>query len=97
VTKIATAWLAMEALGADYRFESRFYLDDKRVLYIRGGGDPFLISEELAPLAKDLVAKIGKAPSPASSLTAATILRTCAFRASRMTARPMMRRTRRWG
>ena len=51
VTKIVTAWLAMEVLGGDYRFETRFYLDDKRVLYVRGGGDPFLISEELALLA----------------------------------------------
>jgi D-alanyl-D-alanine carboxypeptidase/D-alanyl-D-alanine-endopeptidase (penicillin-binding protein 4) len=32
------------------------------VLYVRGGGDPFLISEELAPLAKNLVAAIGKKP-----------------------------------
>ena len=62
VTKIVTAWLALAVLGADYRFETRFYLDDKRVLYVRGGGDPFLISEELAPLAVDLVARIGKAP-----------------------------------
>jgi D-alanyl-D-alanine carboxypeptidase/D-alanyl-D-alanine-endopeptidase (penicillin-binding protein 4) len=29
---------------------------------VRGGGDPFLISEELAPLATNLIAKIGKAP-----------------------------------
>ena len=62
VTKIVTAWLALEVLGADYRFETRFYLDDKRVLYVEGGGDPYLISEELAPLATELVAKIGKAP-----------------------------------
>jgi serine-type D-Ala-D-Ala carboxypeptidase/endopeptidase (penicillin-binding protein 4) len=62
VTKIVTAWLAMETLGGDYRFETRFYLDDKRVLYIRGGGDPFLISEELAPLATELVAAVGKTP-----------------------------------
>ena len=62
VTKIVTAWLAMEVLGADYRFETRFYLDAKRVLYVRGGGDPFLISEELKPLAAELVARIGKAP-----------------------------------
>ncbi|MGB7975853.1 MAG: D-alanyl-D-alanine carboxypeptidase [Roseiarcus sp.] len=62
VTKIVTAWLAMETLGADYRFETRFYLDAKRVLYVKGGGDPYLISEELAPLAAELVAKIGKAP-----------------------------------
>ena len=62
VTKIVTAWLALEVLGADYRFETRFYLDAKRVLYVRGGGDPYLISEELAPLASALVAKIGKVP-----------------------------------
>ena len=62
VTKIVTAWLALEVLGGDYRFETRFYLDDKRLLYVRGGGDPFLISEELAPLATDLVAVVGKRP-----------------------------------
>jgi D-alanyl-D-alanine carboxypeptidase/D-alanyl-D-alanine-endopeptidase (penicillin-binding protein 4) len=62
VTKIVTAWLAMEVLGGDYRFETRFYLDDKRVLYVHGGGDPFLVSEELAPLATELVAAVGKAP-----------------------------------
>ena len=62
VTKIVTAWLAMEVLGGDYRFETKFYLDDKRVLYIRGGGDPFLVSEELAKLAPELVASIGKEP-----------------------------------
>jgi len=62
VTKIVTAWLALEVLGGDYRFETRFYLDDKRVLYVRGGGDPLLISEELAPLATDLVAVVGKKP-----------------------------------
>jgi len=62
VTKIVTAWMAMEVLGGDYRFETRFYLDSKRVLYVRGGGDPFLISEELAALATELVAAIGKQP-----------------------------------
>ena len=62
VTKIVTAWLAMEVLGGDYRFETRFYLDDDRVLYARGGGDPFLISEELALLAPELVAAADKEP-----------------------------------
>jgi serine-type D-Ala-D-Ala carboxypeptidase/endopeptidase (penicillin-binding protein 4) len=62
VTKIVTAWLAMNVLGGDYRFETRFYIDAKRTLYVRGGGDPFLISEELAPLATKLVAAIGKQP-----------------------------------
>ena len=62
VAKIVTAWLAMEVLGGDYRFKTRFYLSKDRVLYIRGGGDPFLISEELAQLASALVAAIGKEP-----------------------------------
>src|SRR5690348_10144028 len=70
VAKIVTAWLAMQVLGGDYRFETRFYLDDKRVLYVRGGGDPFLISEELAPLATKLVAAIGKEPLAAIVLDA---------------------------
>src|SRR6516165_5268678 len=62
VAKIVTAWLALDVLGGDYRFETRFYLDDNRALYIHGGGDPFLISEELALLATDLVAATGKKP-----------------------------------
>jgi D-alanyl-D-alanine carboxypeptidase/D-alanyl-D-alanine-endopeptidase (penicillin-binding protein 4) len=52
----------MEVLGGDYRFQTRFYLDEKRVLYVRGGGDPFLISEELALLAPQLLEAIGKEP-----------------------------------
>jgi serine-type D-Ala-D-Ala carboxypeptidase/endopeptidase (penicillin-binding protein 4) len=62
VAKIVTAWLAMEILGGDYRFETRFYLDGDQKLYVRGGGDPLLIIEELAQLAPDLVAAIGKEP-----------------------------------
>jgi D-alanyl-D-alanine carboxypeptidase/D-alanyl-D-alanine-endopeptidase (penicillin-binding protein 4) len=62
VAKIVTAWVAMQVLGADYRFQTRFYLDRDRVLYVRGGGDPFLISEELALLGPALVAAVGKAP-----------------------------------
>jgi len=62
VTKIVTAWLAMEVLGGDYRFETRFYLDHNRALYVCGGGDPFLISEELSRLAPELVAAVGKEP-----------------------------------
>jgi D-alanyl-D-alanine carboxypeptidase/D-alanyl-D-alanine-endopeptidase (penicillin-binding protein 4) len=69
VTKIVTAWLAMEVLGGDYRFETKFYLDKNRVLYVRGGGDPFLVSEELAELGKELVA-IGKEPITGIALDA---------------------------
>ena len=57
-----TAWLALEVLGGDYRFQTRFYLDKDRVLYVRGGGDPFLISEELTVLAQRLVPTVGKEP-----------------------------------
>lgn len=62
VAKLVTAWLALEVLGGDYRFKTSFYLDRNRVLYVRGGGDPFLVSEELALLAPELVAVTGKEP-----------------------------------
>ena len=62
VTKIVTAWLAMEVLGADHRFKTQFYVDRKRVLYVRGGGDPFLVSEELALIAPKLLQAAGKEP-----------------------------------
>ena len=91
VAKIVTAWLAMEVLGGDYRFETCFYLDDKRVLYVRGGGDPFLVSEELEPLAADLVAKIGKAPITGIMVEGGLYPPTSKSRASRTTARPTIR------
>ena len=62
VTKIVTTWLAIEVLGKDYRFETPFYLDKGRVLHVRGGGDPMLVSEELALLAPKLVEATGKKP-----------------------------------
>ncbi|MGA9441953.1 MAG: D-alanyl-D-alanine carboxypeptidase [Methyloceanibacter sp.] len=62
VAKVVTAWLAMEVLGPDYRFKTHFYLDENRVLYVRGGGDPMLVSEELAMLGPALVAAIGTEP-----------------------------------
>ena len=68
VAKIVTAWLAMEVLGNGHRFETRFFVDKDRVLYVKGGGDPFLISEELAILAPELLAKTGKEPFSAMVL-----------------------------
>jgi len=62
VTKLVTAWLALEVLGSEYRFETKFYLDNHRILYVRGGGDPFLISEELTLLAPKLVEAVGSEP-----------------------------------
>ncbi|EAU39930.1 Peptidase S13, D-Ala-D-Ala carboxypeptidase C [Fulvimarina pelagi HTCC2506] len=62
VAKLVTAWLAMEVLGGDYRFKTKFYMDEDRVLYVRGGGDPFLVSEEFALLAPKLVDSVGEEP-----------------------------------
>ncbi len=62
VAKIATAWLAMEVLGGDYRFKTRFYIDNQRSLYVLGGGDPFLVSEEFSLLAPKLLKATGEKP-----------------------------------
>jgi D-alanyl-D-alanine carboxypeptidase/D-alanyl-D-alanine-endopeptidase (penicillin-binding protein 4) len=47
ILKIATGLAALHILGPEYRFTTTFYLDRENDLYIRGGGDPFLISEEV--------------------------------------------------
>jgi len=52
--KIATGLAALHILGPDYRFETRFFLDADQNLYIRGYGDPFLISEEVAEIIRKL-------------------------------------------
>ncbi len=52
--KILTALLAIEHWGLDYRFQTDFYLDKKRQLWVKGYGDPFLISEEIDLIAAQL-------------------------------------------
>lgn len=52
--KIATSLLALDVLGADYRFTTTIYQDLQKNLYIKGGGDPFLTSETIAVLAQKL-------------------------------------------
>jgi len=47
ILKIATGLAALHILGPEYRFGTIFYLNRENDLYIRGGGDPFLISEEV--------------------------------------------------
>lgn len=54
VLKIATVLAALDILGADYRFRTEFYLDHERNLYIRGYGDPELVSEEVGRIAATL-------------------------------------------
>jgi len=54
-TKLVTAWLALKHWGEDYHFNTHFYLDNKtHTLWIKGSGDPFLVSEEIKLIAKNL-------------------------------------------
>lgn len=48
--KIATSLLAIRTLGENYRFSSRLFEKDG-MLFVQGGGDPFLISESVERLA----------------------------------------------
>ena len=50
ILKIATGLAALHILGPEYRFGTTFYLDRQNDLFIRGGGDPFLISEEVGQI-----------------------------------------------
>ena len=54
VIKVATVLTAMQVLGPDYRFNTGFYLDSQANLYIRGFGDPSLVSEEINLIAAGL-------------------------------------------
>jgi D-alanyl-D-alanine carboxypeptidase/D-alanyl-D-alanine-endopeptidase (penicillin-binding protein 4) len=50
IVKLVTALAALESLGADYRFRTEIYRDEAHNLYLKGYGDPFLVSEEVGPL-----------------------------------------------
>ncbi len=54
IIKIPTALVALQVLGSDYRFKTEFYLDSEQNLYIRGFGDPLLISEEVLDIVTTL-------------------------------------------
>ncbi len=61
VTKAVTSLYALEALGADHRFETRVYTDGvfsggvvQGSLILAGGGDPDLATDDLAALAATL-------------------------------------------
>lgn len=54
IWKLATAATAFYVLGDDYRFKTEFYQDKTGALYIKGYGDPFLVSEEIDLIAKEL-------------------------------------------
>lgn len=56
IVKIPLAQVALTTLGEDFRFETQFYRNDSGDLLVRGLGDPFLVSEEIASIAADLAA-----------------------------------------
>ena len=55
--KIPLLLSAFNRLGEDFRFRTRFYVDQENNLLIRGDGDPFLTSEELILVARNLTAR----------------------------------------
>jgi D-alanyl-D-alanine carboxypeptidase/D-alanyl-D-alanine-endopeptidase (penicillin-binding protein 4) len=54
ILKIATISAALDILGPEYRFRTDFFLDSERNLFIKGYGDPSLVSEEIAVIAQQL-------------------------------------------
>jgi D-alanyl-D-alanine carboxypeptidase/D-alanyl-D-alanine-endopeptidase (penicillin-binding protein 4) len=54
IVKIATTLAALQILNPQYRFETYFFVDEDQNIYIKGFGDPFLISEEIARIVKTL-------------------------------------------
>jgi len=58
--KILTSLIALEKLGKDYRFETHFFLDKQKNLYIKGYGDPFLTSETILEIGAK-IAELGVA------------------------------------
>lgn len=56
-TKLVTAWLALKRWGVQHRFKTPFYFDAAdKVLWIKGAGDPYLISDEIKRIAIKLAA-----------------------------------------
>lgn len=59
--KLVTTLAALRLLGPDYSFTTELYLDDRQNLFIKGYGDPFLVSEKVARIASLVSEKgIGK-------------------------------------
>ena len=54
ILKIVTSGAALEFLGPDFRFKTDFLLTKNNDLWIVGYGDPYLVSEEVAVIVKEL-------------------------------------------
>jgi D-alanyl-D-alanine carboxypeptidase/D-alanyl-D-alanine-endopeptidase (penicillin-binding protein 4) len=54
--KILTSLIALEHWGSDYRFKTDFYHDkDTNSLWVKGYGDPYLVSEEIDIIVKKIM------------------------------------------
>ncbi len=54
ILKITTVLAAFHILGPEYRFLTEFYIDKQSNLYIKGYGDPTLMSEEVSAIVAQL-------------------------------------------
>ncbi len=54
--KLITSLAALELLGSDFHFTTDIFLDSENTLYIKGYGDPFLVSEKVRSLALRIAA-----------------------------------------
>ncbi|MCP4296759.1 MAG: tandem-95 repeat protein, partial [Proteobacteria bacterium] len=54
VLKILTALVAIDTLGKDYQFSTKFYMDDSQNLIIEGFGDPMISTDTWYRIAKHL-------------------------------------------
>lgn len=67
--KVATSLAALEILGKDFRFPTDFFLDKAGNLYVKGYGDPFLVSEEFPLIVQQLKNKgLGKKSQPIQNI-----------------------------
>ncbi|GIW41732.1 MAG: D-alanyl-D-alanine carboxypeptidase [Candidatus Binatia bacterium] len=55
--KLFTCFLALEHFGPRHRFRTEFYLDGNELI-VRGLGDPFLVTEEIEHIARELARRI---------------------------------------
>ncbi len=56
--KLLTSLAAIKILGPQYRFHTRIYYDrEHKTLYIKGSGDPFLVSEKVDEIAAAIAGK----------------------------------------
>ena len=56
--KIFTAYMALEHWGLTHRFHTDFLLDKQGFLWVKGYGDPYLVSEEIRTIADEIAQRL---------------------------------------